>query len=342
MTIIDRRVAVFVAIVAAGLFLGITGLYSSMIRMPLRSFTGRLPELTEDQRVLRDELRGHVEALAGLGERSVHEPKRLAAAAAYIENAFVQDHPDIRRQSYRVADVTCVNLDVEIRGRSRPDEIVVVGAHYDSVPGCPGANDNASGVAGALALARRFRSAAPAPRTLRIAAFVNEEPPYFQTESMGSLVYARAARQRGDNIVAMLSLETIGYYSDRPRSQHYPPPLGLFYPSTGDFICFVGNTRSAGLVRECVRQFRSRASFPSEGGALPGAVPGVGWSDHWSFWQVGFPALMITDTAPFRYPYYHTAQDTPDRLDFERTARVVDGLQKVVAALLQAAPDREF
>jgi Zn-dependent M28 family amino/carboxypeptidase len=341
MTTIDRRVAVFIVIVAGGLVLGITGLYLSMIRMPLRSFTGPLLELTEVQRALRDELRGHVEALAGLGERSVYESKRLAAAAAYIENALAQDHPDIRRQSYRVADVPCVNLDVEIRGRSRPDEIVVVGAHYDSVPGSPGANDNASGVAGALALARRFRSAS-AQRTLRIAAFVNEEPPHFQTESMGSLVYARAARQRGDNIVAMLSLETIGYYSDRPRSQHYPPPLGLFYPSTGDFICFVGNTRSAGLVRECVRQFRGRASFPSEGGALPGAIPGVGWSDHWAFWQVGYPAVMITDTAPFRYPYYHTSQDTPDRLDYERIARVVDGLQKVVQALVQPAPDREF
>jgi Zn-dependent M28 family amino/carboxypeptidase len=304
-----------------------------MIRMPLRSFTGPLPAITEDQRTLQEELRGHVEALAGVGERNVYDAKRLAAAAAYIENALEQERYRVRRQSYKTAGEICINLEVEIQGRSRPEEVVVVGAHYDSVPGSPGANDNASGVAGVVALARRFRTAAP-QRTLRFVAFANEEPPHFQTESMGSLVYARAVRQRGEKIVAMLSLETIGYYSDKRGSQGYPPPLGLFYPSTGDFIAFVGNTRSAGLVRECIKQFRSQASFPCEGGALPGAIPGIGWSDHWAFWQVGYPALMITDTAPFRYPYYHTAEDTPDKLDYERMARVVDGLHKVVQSLL--------
>jgi len=128
----------------------------------------------------------------------------------------------------------------------------------------------------------------------------------------------------------MLSLETIGYYSDQPGSQKYPPPVGLFYPSTGDFIAFVGNTKSARLVRECIKQFRSQALFPCEGAALPGAIPGVGWSDHWAFGRVGYPALMITDTAPFRYPYYHSTEDTPDKLDYDRMARVVDGLHKVV------------
>lgn len=329
MKICSRQAGNHLAIFAGLLSLGITGLYFSMIRMPLSSFTGPLPAVTEEQRILAEELRGHVEALAGLGERSVFGARQLAAAAVYIENVLKQDHYSVRHQTYEAAGKTCSNLEIEIPGRSRPEEVVVVGAHYDSVSGSPGANDNASGVGGILVLARRFRTAAP-QRTLRFVAFVNEEPPHFQTELMGSLVYARAARQRREKIVAMLSLETIGYYSDKPGSQKYPPPVGLFYPSTGDFIAFVGNTKSAHLVRECVKQFRSQALFPCEGAALPGVITGIGWSDHWAFWRVGYPALMITDTAPFRYPYYHSTEDTPDKLDYDRMARVVDGLHKVV------------
>jgi Zn-dependent M28 family amino/carboxypeptidase len=131
----------------------------------------------------------------------------------------------------------------------------------------------------------------------------------------------------------MLSLETIGYYSDAPNSQQYPPPFNLYYPSTGNFIGFVGNEESSRLVEQVVRAFRQHAKFPSEGSAAPSDVPGVGWSDHWSFWQAGYPALMVTDTAPFRYPHYHLSSDTPDKLDYDRMARVVDGLQAVIGDL---------
>src|SRR5690606_5882992 len=172
-------------------------------------------------------------------------------------------------------------------------------------------------------------------RTLRLIAFVNEEPPCAFTDLMGSRVYARRCRTRGDRIVAMFRRETIGYYTDEARSQQYPAPFSLLYPSTGNFIGFVGNVASRKLVRRVVGSFRRQVKFPSEGGAVPGRIPGVGWSDHSSFWREGYPALMVTDTAPFRYPYYHTIDDTPDKLDFDRMARVVRGLELVLADLLE-------
>lgn len=153
---------------------------------------------------------------------------------------------------------------------------------------------------------------------------------------MGSLVDARRARARGDDIVAMVSLETVGYYDLRAGSQRYPPPLSLFYPDRGDFIAFVGSTEMAPLVRRAIATFRARASFPSEGTALSARTPGVGWSDHWSFWQVGYPAIMVTDSAPYRDPNYHTHRDTADKLDYDRMTRVVAGLVPVVRDLATA------
>jgi hypothetical protein len=132
----------------------------------------------------------------------------------------------------------------------------------------------------------------------------------------------------------MLSLESIGYYSSEPGTQHYPPPLGFFYPSRGDFIAFVGNPASRALVRRVVERFRAEARFPAEGAALPAVLPGVGWSDQWAFWQAGYPAVMVTDTAPFRNPNYHRSSDEPDTVDFDRLARVVAGLESVIVDLV--------
>jgi Zn-dependent M28 family amino/carboxypeptidase len=224
------------------------------------------------------------------------------------------------------------NLLVQVQGGDRSGEIVVVGAHYDSVLGSPGANDNATGVAGLIELARAFKGSAPR-RVLRFVAFSNEEPPFFQTAEMGSRVHARAARLRGERIVAMLSLETMGCYCEDKGSQRYPPLFRFLYPDTGNFIGFVGNYRSRALVRDAIRIFRETTPFPSEGGAPPGKLPGVGWSDHSSFWQEGYPALMVTDTAPFRYPHYHTGGDTPEKIDYDRLARVISGLVRVVSGL---------
>ncbi|MHC4382068.1 MAG: M28 family peptidase [Planctomycetota bacterium] len=308
-----------------------------MIRMPGESYRGDLPPLTGEQAALSAELRQYVEALAGrIGERNLRQYRNLVDAAETIEQALADCGYAVERQEYDVEGRTCVNLAAEIPGADRPEEIVVVGGHYDSVLFCPGANDNGTGVAATLALARALSDFRPS-RTLRFLCFVNEEPPFFQTANMGSRVYAKRCRQRGENITAMICLETIGYYSDEKGSQHYPPPLGLLYPSTGDFIAFVGNYGSRVLVRQVVGSFRRQAEFPSEGGAVPGVLPGIGWSDHWSFWKEGYPALMVTDTAPFRYPHYHQPTDTPDKIDYERTARVVSGVQAVVRELAGAA-----
>ena len=227
------------------------------------------------------------------------------------------------------------NIEVEIKGATRAQEIIVVGAHYDSVMGAPGANDNGSGVAAVLELARLWRNAQPA-RTLRFVLFVNEEPPFFKSDEMGSRHYARRAKVRGENIVAMFSLETIGHYSDESGSQRYPFPLGPFYPSTANFIAFVSNFASRPLLHEAIASFRRHAEFPSEGVAAPALIPGVDWSDHWSFWREGYPALMVTDTAPYRYPHYHAETDTPDKVDYERLARVVAGLHRMLRELAHA------
>ena len=304
-----------------------------MTRMPGKSYAGPLLPLTQQESALRDGLRRDVEELAGeIGERHVWAPDRLGAAASFIETSLADAGYQVHRQQYVVGGQTCSNIEAEIAGTDLGDEIVIVGAHYDTVPGSPGANDNASGVAGVLALARLLAGSSMS-RTLRFVLFVNEEPPHFHTEQMGSMVYAERCRERGENVVAMVCLETIGYYSDEKGSQSYPFPFSVLYPSTGNFIGFVGNLSSRGLVRKVVGAFRRHAHFPSEGGAVPAWVPGVGWSDHWSFWQQGYPALMVTDTAPFRYPYYHSHMDTPDMIDYDRMARVVGGLEGVVAEL---------
>ncbi len=304
-------------------FLAIPG--GRMVMMPGRSHTGPLPPLSADETRLRDRLRAHVTVLAGeIGERNTLSPGALQEAAGYVESRFHDLGLAVRKEEYRAGGKPVANLEVELKGTDRPDEVVVIGAHYDTVPGSPGANDNASGVAAVLELARLLRDAKPV-RTVRFVAFANEEPPWFQTGNMGSRVYARRARERGEKIVAMLSLETIGCYSDEPGSQHYPPPFHLLYPDTGNFIGFVGDLGSRPLVRRAIRTFRATTPFPSEGLAAPGWIEGVGWSDHWSFRQEGYPAIMVTDTAPFRYPQYHEAEDTPERLDYDRMARVVAG-----------------
>lgn len=308
-----------------------------MIFMPGKSFAGPLPALSEAEERLRDELREDVHRLGGaIGERNVDHPAALNLAAEFIEKSLSVGGFRTKREGYDVRGLTCHNIEAELPGRY-PTEIVVVGAHYDSAPGTPGANDNGSGVAALLALARRLGNR-PGDRTLRLVAFVNEEPEHFQTELMGSWVYANGCRQRDERITAMLSLETIGYYSEDPGSQHYPAPgLGLIYPSKGNFVAFVGNLASLSQVRQTVGSFRRHAQFPSEGAALPSVIPGVGWSDHWSFWEHGYPGIMVTDTAPFRYPYYHRATDTPDKLNYEGMARVVAGLEKVIGDLVTTA-----
>ena len=301
--------------------------------MPSSSYAGPAPPLSAAENRLVQAVRRHVENLAGtIGERNVWRLSALETTVQYLTRELEAVGYEVGAQEYNVSSATVMNLDAELLGATRPREIVLIGAHYDTVRGCPGANDNGTGVAALLELARLL-SEVEHQRTIRFVAFVNEEPPFCFTNKMGSRRYARRCREEREHIVAMLSLETIGCYSDNDGSQAYPFPFGLFYPKTGNFIAFVGNLSSGGLVRRCIGAFRRSTKFPSEGTAAPGYLPGIFWSDHWSFWRERYRALMVTDTAPFRYPHYHTAEDTPDKIDYERTARVVLGLRAVITDL---------
>ena len=308
------------------------GLLWYMVAMPGAGYEGALKPLTVDEKLLVENLRRHVAAVASREHNLYNNPSELEAAARRIESTLRGFGYEVAAQRFEVDRKKVRNIEVEVDGGARAGEIVIVGAHYDSVLGAVGANDNASGVAAVLELARLFKNA-KSSRTVRFVAFVNEEPPFYRSDQMGSRVYARRSRERNDNVVAMLSLETIGYYSDEPGSQRYPFPLSFFYPSTGNFVAFVANLGSRGLLHEVLASFRRHAQFPSEGVAAPAIIPGVDWSDHWSFWQEGYPALMVTDTAPYRYPHYHTLQDTPDKVDYERLARVVTGLHGMLREL---------
>jgi hypothetical protein len=177
----------------------------------------------------------------------------------------------------------------------------------------------------------------PAPRRTRLllAFFVNEEPPYFQTDDMGSVRYAQMLAARKEPVSAMISLETIGYFSDAPGSQQYPQPFGTLFSDRGNFVAFVGMPGSRSLVAGVIKSFRTHTDFPSIGGVAPSFIPGISWSDHGSFAEYGFQAMMITDTAFFRYPHYHMPTDTPDRLDYERLARVTTGVERVVREMAE-------
>jgi Zn-dependent M28 family amino/carboxypeptidase len=292
-----------------------------MTAMPGRSHAGPLPALTGEEKALAERLRRHVEDLARTQRNT-----DLERPARYIEQAFAAHGLICAPQHFQSGGRTVRNIEVSTPHSS----FVVVGAHYDTVPGSPGADDNASAVAALIELAGLLgKEGLP----IRFVAFANEELPYFMGPEMGSWVSARHARDRGETVRAMLSLEMLGYYSDQPGSQRYPPPLGLFYPDHGDYIAFVGDLGARSLVRKAIGIFRKHTAFPSEGVAAPAFIPGVTRSDHWSFRDQGFPAIMVTDTAYNRNPHYHLASDTPENLDYERMARVTLGLAGVIREL---------
>ncbi|MCE9527181.1 MAG: M28 family peptidase, partial [Planctomycetales bacterium] len=280
-----------------------------LFSMPGEVHKGPLPKLTEAERTLAKALAADVNKLAlEIGERNAgrFHYDDLLAAERFLGKSLEGAGYKVERQPYVVRGMEVANLIIEIPGGDKKEEIVVIGGHYDCVPGCPGANDNGSGTAATLAMARAFAKKKPA-RTLRFVLFVNEEQPWFQTTEMGSFVYASRCKERKENIVAMLSLETIGYYSDEKGSQKFDnlPPLRLLYPDTGNFIAFVADVKSGPLAQQVVGKFRETTKFPAYGCAMPENIPGVVWSDQWSFWKMGYSGLMVTDTAPFRYPHYH-------------------------------------
>jgi hypothetical protein len=327
--LVTRGAVIRLAVLSAVLTLGIL----FMLHMPGHSYRGPLPGLDKHQQSVLVDLRRDLTRIADeIGERNLECYPALVAAAEYLEQELQATGLGVTRHTYKVMGRDCHNLVAELPGRRCPDQIVVIGGHYDSASGTKGADDNGSGAVALLALARAL-AGKPQDRTLRFVAFTNEEPPHFMRSTMGSYVYAQECRRRKENIVAMLSLEMLGFYTSQKRSQKYPPPLSLLYPDTGDFVAFVSNLGSRRLTRQALASFRRQGRFPSEGAVLPAFVPGIGWSDHWAFWNQGYRATMVTDTAFFRNPFYHTPQDTIGTIDFERLARVVTDLEAVVAEL---------
>src|SRR5256712_7930065 len=263
-----------------------------MTRMRGRGRAGPLPPLRVEEETIRRDLETHVRTLAGtIGERHYARPAALARAVAYLHDALARLGYEVSVQPFAAGGQTFHNLEVVIPGGSRADEIVVVGGHYDTVEGSPGADDNGSGSAAVVALARLLARDRPV-RTVRCVLFANEEPPFFESDGMGSRVYAAQAARRGDRIVAMFALETIGYYADGSGTQQYPFPLGPFYPDRGDFIGFVGNLQAAALARRSVRAFPEPTAFPSEGVPPPACLPGVSVSGPAASAIHGAPALL--------------------------------------------------
>jgi hypothetical protein len=285
---------------------------------------------------LAERLRSHVVAIAS-EEHNTATPARLEEAARYIESTLETSGYQVRRQVYEAGGQKVRNIEVSVANvapDAKPARIFIVGAHYDSAPGAPGANDNGSGTAAVLELARLLKDIRPTAGTeVKFVFFVNEEPPYFMGEEMGSMQHARKLHEEGQQVEGALILETMGYYSHARHSQKLPPGLEGRYPDTGNFIAFVGTSASARLVQDALSAFRNVSDFPAHGLAAPAYVQGVTLSDHSSYNRFGYPAIMITDTAFLRYPYYHTAEDTPDKIDYPSTARVVQGLARTITAL---------
>jgi Zn-dependent M28 family amino/carboxypeptidase len=267
-----------------------------------------------------------VELAAEIGPRPHRDSERLEMAAERIERRLNGFGYSVASQSFVSRGRATRNLVAELAGSETPERILVVGAHYDTVPDSPGADDNASGVAGLLALASAL-AGRPLKKTVRFVAFAPEEPPAYRTSSMGSYQYAESLKRSGARLEGMICLEMIGYFTDAPGSQHYPFPfMRLAYPSVGNFIAMVGNRRSAGFTRRMAEGFRSATDLPLSTLNAPAAVVGIDFSDHWSFGKFGYQALMVTDTSFYRNPFYHTAADFPDTLDYDRMAMVVAGL----------------
>lgn len=294
---------------------------------------------------LAEALFRHVDLLAGvIGVRHPEKAGTMAAAAEYIADQFHSMGFEVSRESFPVrvrartdsATTSVDNLLMTIPGQSKPEEILIIGAHYDSTLTTPGADDNASAIAVLIETARLLREHTPS-RTIRFAAFACEEAPYFHTGEMGSLVHAEGCCNRNEQIVGMLCLEMMGFYTDAPESQQLPPTiprwLRWLFPSKGNFLAAVSNPRSWKLCWRFRRGFRKATRFPLFPIVLPESIPEIHLSDHRGFWVHNYPALMLTDTSFLRNPHYHQPSDTPDTLDYTRMAEVTQGIAGAVRFL---------
>ncbi len=264
------------------------------------------------------------------GFRSYRNAERLERAADFIFDQFGSFGYQVTRQSFLFRGKTYYNVVAELTGKSFPGKILVVGAHYDSVHTTPGADDNASGIAGLLALSRLL-AGTPLNKTVRFVAFALEEMPTYRSSKMGSYQYAQGLHGKGEQVEGMICLEMIGYFSDRDGSQHYPVPFfKLRYPTTGNFIAIVGTMKSKKFTARVASDFQKGTDLPVVALNAPPIVIGIDFSDHWSFGKFGYPACMVTDTAFYRNLNYHGPTDIPETLDYERMAKVVDGLKVAI------------
>ena len=278
---------------------------------------------------LSNSLRNHVYMLSHkIGYRSVRQYDNLIKTQNYIYEQFVSFGYDVSFQSYHVSGKKVNNIIASKKGIIPTEKTIILGAHYDSCDN-PGADDNASAVAGLLEIARAL-SQAQTNKTIEFVAFVNEEPPFFQTEQMGSRVYVKALKDSGKDIEVAVVLEMLGYYSEKWFSQRYPPIMGMFYPNKANFITVVGNGASRISVNKFHNLFKRHSQFPVEKTPAFDFIPCTDFSDHWSFWKEGYSAIMITDTAFFRNKNYHKKTDTYETLNYQHMSSVVKGITEVL------------
>lgn len=270
-----------------------------------------------------------------IGARSYRDIEKLNRTADYIEERFRFFKCETKRQSFKYDNRTYYNIEAEVKGTSKDKEIIVIGAHYDTVSDTPGADDNASGIAGILELARLI-SENPLPETVRLVAFTLEEPPFFRTKKMGSYVYAESLKKEKAKVRGMISLEMLGYFCDKEGCQYYPLPFfKWFYPKKGNFLSFVGDIGSRRFTLKMKKAFKKVSSLPVESINTVSLVPGIDFSDHRSFWKFGYDAFMITDTAFYRNPEYHGMGDTAETLDYKRMAEFIKGLYNALDVFMK-------
>jgi Peptidase family M28 len=308
--------------------LSVLGLSSCLHRSPGTLHPSSTVELSVQQKVLRKELRLDVDALStNIGPRNAGVSiQKIRATEQWIVDQLLAVGIESRLDEIPLGDVSVSNIEASFIGSKRPEEIIVLGAHYDTSRGSPGANDNASGVALLLATARRLHAAQP-ERTIRTVFFVNEENPFSFGIQMGSRVYAERCRARNENIVAMIAVDSVGYFSSVPRSQNYPWYITRF-PSTGNFLAFSSNLENQQLVDNVVVLFQSQSNFPSIGVASESKE--LIRSDAAPFWWQDYPSIAMNDTSEYRDPNYHKPSDTAEKLNYDEMARMADGFLKMI------------
>lgn len=328
------RVMRIVLKIAIALALVVAALAAYGLWVPGRSFSGPQPAPTAEERALADRLAGHIAAIASEPHNTQH-PAALERSAVAVETAFREMGFEPQVQRYEADGTTVRNIWVTIEPDAGAKDVttIVVGGHYDSAGDAPGANDNASGTAATLELARLLKSHRPSRTRIHLVAFTNEEAPFWGSADHGAARFADLLISRGETVRGMLSLETLGWFSDVAGSQKYPKPFNWIYPDVGNFVAVVGMPGSRSWLHEVLAPFRRHAHVPTIGGIAPSFIPGIAWSDHAPFSDRGIPALMLTDTAPFRYPHYHRATDTPDKVDVATLARITTALEKTLKEL---------